>query len=75
MLGGRVAALIYNAPKAGPSIETMSWAIFLLGLHQVSTGILQGLGKTKIPVFNMILAAASKVLLNWNVPVIHGMNV
>ena len=66
LLGGRVAALIYNAPKAGPSIETMSWAIFLLGLHQVSTGILQGLGKTKIPVFNMILAAASKVLLNWN---------
>ena len=44
VLGGRVAALIYNAPKAGPSIETMSWAIFLLGLHQVSTGILQGLG-------------------------------
>jgi stage V sporulation protein B len=66
VLGGRVAALIYNAPKAGPSIETMSWAIFLLGLHQVSTGILQGLGKTKIPVFNMIIAAASKVFLNWN---------
>ena len=66
VLGGRVAALIYNAPKAGPSIETMSWAIFLLGLHQVSTGILQGLGKTKIPVINMIIAAASKVLLNWN---------
>jgi stage V sporulation protein B len=66
VLGGRVAALIYNAPKAGPSIETMSWAIFLLGLHQVSTGILQGLGKTKIPVINMIIAAASKVFLNWN---------
>lgn len=66
VLGGRVAALIYNAPKAGPAIETMSWAIFLLGLHQVSTGILQGLGKTKIPVLNMILAAVSKVLLNWN---------
>ncbi|MGM9517595.1 MAG: oligosaccharide flippase family protein [Acidaminococcus sp.] len=66
VLGGRVAALIYNAPKAGPAIETMSWAIFLLGLHQVSTGILQGLGKTKIPVINMIIAAASKVFLNWN---------
>ncbi len=42
VLGGRVAALIYNAPAAGPAIEIMSWAIFLLGLHQVSTGILQG---------------------------------
>ena len=66
VLGGRVAALIYNAPNAGPAIETMSWAIFLLGLHQVSTGILQGLGKTKIPVINMIIAAVSKVILNWN---------
>ena len=45
VLGGRVAALIYNAPAAGPAIEIMSWAIFLLGLHQVSTGILQGLAR------------------------------
>ena len=44
----------------------MSWAIFLLGLHQVSTGILQGLGKTRIPVINMIIAAIVKVFLNWN---------
>ena len=61
-----VAALIYNAPAAGPAIEIMSWAIFLLGLHQVSTGILQGLGKTRIPVINMIIAAIVKVFLNWN---------
>ena len=66
VLGGRVAALIYNAPAAGPAIEIMSWAIFLLGLHQVSTGILQGLGKTRIPVINMIIAAIVKVFLNWN---------
>lgn len=66
VLGGRVAALIYNAPKAGPAIETMAWAIFLLGLHQVSTGILQGLGRTKIPVINMIIAALTKVFFNWN---------
>ena len=40
-------------------------SIILLGLHQVSTGVLQGLGHTTIPMINMILAAAAKVALNW----------
>ncbi len=75
VLGGRVAALIYNAPAAGPAIEIMSWAIFLLGLHQVSTGVLQGLGRTKIPVFNMIIAAAVKVFLNWNLTAMPGLGI
>ena len=75
LLGGRVAALIYNAPDAGPAIATMSGAIFLLGLHQVSTGILQGLGRTKIPVINMIIAAAIKVFLNWNLTAIPALGI
>ena len=47
------------------TLEFMSVAIFLLGLHQVSTGILQGLEHTTIPVVNMIIAAGCKVILNW----------
>lgn len=65
VLGEKVATMIYNAPGAAPAIQVMSIGIFLLGLHQVSTGILQGLGHTKVPVVNMILAAACKVALNW----------
>lgn len=65
VLGEKVAGVIYNAPGAAPAIEVMSIGIFLLGLHQVSTGILQGLGHTKVPVLNMIIAAVSKVILNW----------
>lgn len=64
-LAGDIAALIYNAPLAASAIQTMSIGILLLGLHQISTGILQGLGKTSIPVINMILAAAIKVFLSW----------
>ena len=60
-----VAALIYNAPGAAEAIQTMSAGILLLGLHQVSTGILQGLGKTTIPVVAMIFAAAAKIALSW----------
>ena len=34
-------------------------------MHQISTGILQGLGKTAIPVINMILACLVKVVMSW----------
>lgn len=69
-LAEKIAALIYNAPGAADAIQTMSVGILLLGLHQISTGILQGLGRTSIPVINMILAAAVKVFLNWTLTAI-----
>lgn len=64
-LAEKVAALIYNAPGAAGAIQTMSVGILFLGMHQISTGILQGLGKTAIPVINMLFACAVKVVLSW----------
>ena len=64
-LAEKVAALIYNAPGAAGAIQTMSVGILFLGMHQISTGILQGLGKTAIPVINMILAFLVKVVMSW----------
>lgn len=75
VLSGKVAGIIYNAPGAAPAIQTMSIAIFLLGIHQVSTGILQGMGKTTIPVLNMILAAVVKVVLNWTLTALPSMGI
>ena len=69
-LAEKIVALIYNAPGAADAIQTMSVGILLLGLHQISTGILQGLGRTSIPVINMILAAAVKVFLSWTLTAI-----
>ena len=60
-----VVTLIYNAPKAADATRIISLSIFFLGLHQVSTGILQGLGKPKIPVINMCISAVCKVILNY----------
>ena len=75
VLADKVAGMIYNAPGAAPAIQTMSTAIFLLGIHQVSTGILQGMGKTTIPVLNMILAAIVKVTLNWTLTALPWMGI
>ncbi len=65
VLAEPVVTFIYNAPAAAQATQILSWAIFLLGLHQVTTGILQGLGKPKIPVVNMAISAAIKVAMNW----------
>ena len=75
LLAQKVAAMIYNAPNAAPAIKTMSTAIFMLGLHQVSTGILQGLGRTVIPVINMAAAAAVKVILSWTLTAIPALGI
>ena len=65
MLATPISTLIYNAPGAGPAVLVSSFSIVLLGLHQVSTAVLQGLGHPTIPMINMILAAIVKVILNW----------
>lgn len=60
-----ISTLIYNAPGAGDAVWVSSFSIVLLGLHQVSTGVLQGLGKPNIPMYTMIAAAVAKVFLNY----------
>lgn len=75
VLAQPVATLVYNAPAATPTIQAMSLGIFALGLHQVSTGALQGLGYTRIPMINMVLAALLKILLNYYLTAIPSLNI
>ena len=65
VLAEPVVEVLYRAPGAAAVTRIMAGSIFLLGLHQVSTGVLQGLGRTSIPLITMGLAAALKVVLNW----------
>lgn len=65
ILAEPISQMVYNAPQASHSINIISIGIVLLGIHQVTTGVLQGMGNTAIPVINMGLAAVFKVILNW----------
>lgn len=65
ILAQPISQMVYNAPQASHSISILSIGIVLLGIHQVTTGVLQGMGKTSIPVINMALAAVFKIILNW----------
>ena len=75
MLATPISTLIYNAPGAGPAVWVISFSIVLLGLHQVSTGVLQGLGHPSIPMINMVLAAAAKTVLNWTLTAIPALGI
>ena len=70
-----ISTLIYNAPAAGPAVWVSSFSIVLLGLHQVSTGVLQGIGHPTIPMVNMIIAAVAKVGLNWYLTAIPSLGI
>lgn len=65
LLAEPICDLIYHAPQAADAVRVLSVAVYLLGLHQTTTGVLQGMGHTAIPVVNMGVAAAVKVLLSW----------
>ena len=60
-----LSAVIYHAPAAGGVVRVVAVGVYLLGFHQVTTGILQGMGHTLLPVINMGIAAIVKVALNW----------
>lgn len=60
-----VVTFIYNAPAATDATRAVAIAICFLGLHQITTAILQGLKRPKIPVINMGVACVTKVLCNW----------
>lgn len=65
LLARPISLMLYGTPNADTSIAILSVGIFLLGIHQVTTGVLQGLGHTAIPVINMVISAAVKVVLSW----------
>ncbi|MCE5285353.1 MAG: polysaccharide biosynthesis protein [Pelosinus sp.] len=65
LLAGQISYIFYGAPEAGLPVAILAVGIIFLGIHQVTTGVLQGLGHTGIPVINMIISAIVKVGMNW----------
>ena len=65
VLGTPIARLLYGTVHAGPVVTALAPAILFLGLHQVTTALLQGLGHTRVPMLNMLLSLVVKVGLLW----------
>lgn len=65
LLAGPISQMLYGTPNAADCIAVLSVGIFFLGIHQVSTGVLQGLGHTSLPVVSLFLAALFKIVLSF----------
>ena len=61
VLAEPISLLLYGTAKAGVAIMHSAPAICLLGLQQVTTGMLQGMGHTNLPMLNMLFGIAAKL--------------
>jgi stage V sporulation protein B len=75
LLATPISQMLYGTPNAGVSIAILAVGIFLLGIHQVTTGVLQGLGHTAIPVINMAVALVVKFAISWHFTAIAGIGI
>lgn len=60
-----ISSLLYDCPEAGRPLLYLTPAALFLGMHQVTTGVLQGMGKTVVPVINLMIGAGLKFVLNY----------
>lgn len=70
VLAAPISQMLYATSAAGPAISVLSIAVFLVGLQQITSGLLQGMGHTAIPLMNMAIAAVVKIVLSWHLTAI-----
>jgi stage V sporulation protein B len=57
--------MLWNSPEVGGPLAILTAGMLFLTVQQASSGILQGMGRPEIPVRNLILGAAVKVLVTY----------
>ncbi|MDR1640481.1 MAG: polysaccharide biosynthesis protein [Clostridiales bacterium] len=76
VLGNQIIGLLFpNQSQGGSLLQWGAAGIIFLALAQTSTGALQGLGYTKIPVYGAIVGSIVKIPLNYFLIAIPEINV
>lgn len=81
VLARPIIALLYynNTPEViastGEILAVLSFSVIFLTLVQALTAMLQGIGKTIIPVKNLALGAVVKVILTYTLTVVPSINI
>jgi stage V sporulation protein B len=65
LLATPIADLLFGIPEAGAPIAAMSGGLLFLTLQQTTSGVLQGLGRTDLPVRHLLLGAVCKFVVSW----------
>lgn len=75
ILAEPLTMLLFQNQEAGRPLAYMSLAVLFIALYQTSSAILQGLGKTHIPLVNLTVGAVTKILCNWFLVAIPALNI
>lgn len=65
-LAPQISVALYGTGKAAPVIAHLAPSVAFLGMFQVTTGALQGIGQTAIPMWNMAAGAVLKAIAVWH---------
>lgn len=65
VLSDAVPAILFNDYLIGPILKTVVPAMLFLAIQQVTSGVLQGLGKMNIPLMNLVWAVLVKAALTY----------
>lgn len=77
ILADPIMKLMYPAEPAslGMVLRYLSMAVIFLTLVQTMTGILQGMGKERIPVVNLVIGAMVKIAISYTLTSIPAVNI
>lgn len=65
LLARPLTDVIFAVPDAADILKILSWGVLFIGLQQTSSAILNGIGKTKIPAFNLFIGAIINGIINF----------
>jgi stage V sporulation protein B len=74
VLARPIPVLFFHAPEAGPALGAMASAVVFMGVQQVSSGVLQGLGLPGLPMADLLAGTLVKLALSWwlvALPAVH----
>lgn len=74
VLATPVSQMMFNTVHAGGPIAIMSISVFFLGIQQITTGLLQGIGRTVLPMISLVIASIVKLVLNYILTSSFGIN-
>jgi stage V sporulation protein B len=64
-LAAPISKVLYGTVKAAAVIANLAPSIVFLGIFQVTTGALQGMGLTAVPMWNMVFGAGVRIVALW----------
>lgn len=74
VLARPITVLLYENREAGTLLAILAYTVIAISLFQVCSGILQGMGRSKLPLVSLLVGSLFKVVLNWfliGIPVLN----